>query len=155
MAVNRYGRALAELGEARNYLSFRVGEEHYAIELRKVRELLGGAQIVRNVQPNARTCGFVNLRSKQVPVIDLRSRFGVQRAPTSAVSIVVQVDDGADTSIALVIDELLEVRAIAASTIAPEYPPIVSSIFVRGAVPGVKRPIYMLALERVLDLPWR
>lgn len=142
--------------EARNYLSFRVGDEHYAIELLKVRELVGGHEIARDVS-DALMCGLLKLRSKQVPVMDLRARFGLSARLTSAppVSVVVQTDDPGDSTVALLIDELLEVKAIAARSIKPEYPPGISSSFVRGAASGIKRPIYLLALERVLDLPRR
>lgn len=142
--------------ETHNYLSFRVGEEHYAIELLRVRELVGGQEIAQGVS-DARMCGVLSLRSKQVPAMDLRTRFGVSRktSTTPPVSIVVQTDDPADSTVALLIDELLEVKAIAARAIKPEYPPGISSSFVRGAASGLKRPIYLLALERVLDLPRR
>jgi purine-binding chemotaxis protein CheW len=152
-ASSRRARDPHEHDETRNYLSFRVGEEHYAIELLRVRELVGGQEIAQGVS-DARMCGVLSLRSKQVPAMDLRTRFGVSRKAglASPVSIVVRTDDPVDSTVALLIDELLEVKAIAARSIKPEYPPGISASFVRGATSGLKRPIYLLALERVLDL---
>lgn len=64
--------------EGGKFLTFFLGEEEYAIEILKVQEIIGLMTItpVPKMPPYIR--GVLNLRGKIVPVMNLRTRFGLK-----------------------------------------------------------------------------
>lgn len=60
-----------------SYITFKLGDELFAIDVAHVREVLDLSEITR--VPTAPPCmrGVVNVRGSAVPVVDLRDRFGL------------------------------------------------------------------------------
>lgn len=59
------------------YLTFELGNEHYAIGVMKVREVLELDEVTRIPKMPAYMRGVINLRGSVVPVLDLRMKFGM------------------------------------------------------------------------------
>jgi len=74
-----------------HYLTFLIGEEHYAIPVTDIREVL----LVPKVTPIPRMPDFmrgvINIRGSGVPILDLRRKFGMG-----------QTEEGKDTSIIII-----------------------------------------------------
>ena len=60
---------------AREYLTFRLGEEEYGIDILKVQEIRGYEQPTRIANAPEFIKGVVNLRGTIVPIVDMRLRF--------------------------------------------------------------------------------
>ena len=60
------------------YLTFRLDNEEYGVEILKVREIIGLMDITKVPQTPDFVEGVINLRGKVIPVIDLRSKFGLE-----------------------------------------------------------------------------
>jgi purine-binding chemotaxis protein CheW len=62
------------------YLTFSVAHEEYAVEVHRVREIIGPSAMepAANAAPYIR--GVIQLRGRTVPVLDLRRRFGLEEA---------------------------------------------------------------------------
>lgn len=60
-----------------SYITFKLGDEVFAIEIAYVREVLDLSEVTR--VPMAPPCmrGVVNVRGSAVPVVDLRRKFGL------------------------------------------------------------------------------
>src|ERR1700734_3063720 len=72
------------------YLTFRLAREEFAIQVLRVREIMGLQDITAVPQTPHYMKGVINLRGKIVPVIDLRSKFGFPEvAGTPATGIIV------------------------------------------------------------------
>lgn len=59
------------------YLTFRLANEEYGLEILKVREIIGVMDITRLPRTPDFVKGVINLRGRVIPVIDLRLRFGM------------------------------------------------------------------------------
>ena len=59
------------------YLAFYLGNEEFAIQVLRVREIVGVLEINAVPQTPDYVKGVVNLRGKVVPVVDLRLKFGL------------------------------------------------------------------------------
>src|SRR5512134_1263104 len=59
------------------YLTFRLGEEVFALDITQVREVLDYTQITRVPRMPEFMRGVINLRGSVVPVVDLRLKFGM------------------------------------------------------------------------------
>ncbi len=72
------------------YLTFTLGDEHYAIEVSKVKEVLELQPITRVPKTPAFMRGVINVRGGVVPVLDFRLKFDMpQTEPTVDTCIIV------------------------------------------------------------------
>ena len=142
---------------AGKFMTFKLGEEEYGIEILKVREIIGLMDITRVPRVSHCIRGVINLRGKVVPVVDLRVKFGM--TPTAAteqtVIIVVQCAvGGRELTMGILVDQVLEVLPLEQSQIEP--PPSfgtaeVESSFILGVGKAEKRVIFLLDIGKVLS----
>lgn len=100
------------------YLAFIIDNEDYAIEITDIIEIIGIQKItfVPNIKPYIK--GIINLRGNIIPVVDVRKRFeiGTVEYDEKTCIIVVNIKN---TSIGLIVDEVLEVIDIPEENISP------------------------------------
>ena len=131
-----------ESARAGKYLTFQLGNEHYAIQVLRVREIVKVQHItaVPDTPPEVR--GVINLRGKVIPVIDLRLKFGMPESEYGhrTCIIVVELNRSHSGPMGIIVDEVSEVLNLAHSDIqdTPDF----------GS--GVETP-YLLGLARVQD----
>lgn len=106
------------------YLSFCLGAEEYALEILTVREIIGLIDITPLPQTPDYVKGVINLRGKIIPVIELRTKFGLQSVKYTEQTcvIVVEVDDAASGEgyeIGIIVDSVREVLDIVRDMIDP------------------------------------
>ncbi|MCH7872466.1 MAG: purine-binding chemotaxis protein CheW [Planctomycetes bacterium] len=99
------------------FLTFRLGSEEFGVEVLKVRELIGIMDITKVPQTHAFVEGVINLRGKVIPVIDLRTKFGLERAAYNDQTCVIVVDVG--SLMGIIVDTVCEVHDIPADNIEP------------------------------------
>ena len=63
---------------AGKYLTFALGKEEYGIGILKVKEIIGMMEITAVPQTPAFVKGVINLRGSVIPVLELRSKFGME-----------------------------------------------------------------------------
>lgn len=127
------------------YLTFRLAREEFAIQVLRVREIMGMQDITAVPQTPHFMKGVINLRGKIVPVVDLRLKFGfpeVEASPATCI-IVVQLRSGKDTLLmGLLVDAVSEVLNFASADIedTPDFgrgvsiPYLLGIAKVKGAV---------------------
>ena len=80
----------SKITETARYLTFKLGEELFAINVFKAREVLDLSHITRVPTAPGYLRGVVNVRGNAIPVVDLRSKFGLaQTADTLSTRIIV------------------------------------------------------------------
>jgi purine-binding chemotaxis protein CheW len=90
--VNQHRPALAANASAeasRQVLTFCVGSETYAVDIRLVQEIRGWAPVTRLPQAPPYMLGMLNLRGSIVPVIDMRIRLGLEQVKFTPVTVIV------------------------------------------------------------------
>lgn len=107
---------------AGKYLTFALAGEHYGVEILKVIEIIGVMNITRVPRCPAYMNGVINLRGKIIPVIDLRSKFGMERGTyderTCTIIVTVHLN-GQHIAIGMIVDTVLEVVEFDASKVEP------------------------------------
>jgi len=123
---------------AEQFLTFRVGEELFAIPVLAVREIRGWERVAQIPHARAHILGVINLRGTVVPVLDVRTRFGMppREATATTVVIVVCIDSaaGVATTVGCVVDAVSDVITIGAAEVraAPDACGTVERHFIRG-----------------------
>ena len=91
------GQPPAEIQERRQYLTFLLGREVFAIGILVIKEIIEFGDLTPVPMMPAFVRGVINLRGSVVPVIDLAARFGrqpVQRTRRTCIVIVEVEDEG-------------------------------------------------------------
>jgi purine-binding chemotaxis protein CheW len=108
--------------ESEEYLSFMLGEEVFALDISKVREVLDYRPVTSIPQTPDFILGVINLRGNAVPVVDMRQRFGMgatERSVNTCI-IIVEVDvSGEPTVLGAMADAVKEVFELSADEVEP------------------------------------
>jgi len=107
---------------AGKYLTFALAGENYGVEILKVIEIIGVMNITRVPRCPPYMNGVINLRGKIIPVIDLRSKFGMERGTYDEKTCTIIVTahlNGQQMAIGMIVDTVLEVVEFDASMVEP------------------------------------
>ncbi len=102
---------------AGEYLSFRLGAEEYGIDILRVQEIRSFEEPTRIAGAPGSVCGVVNLRGTIVPIVDLRTCFGID-AKNDAATVTVVVNTQRRT-VGVVVDSVSDVVALGHDQIRP------------------------------------
>lgn len=133
------------------FVSFRLGQEEYGVEIRKVREIILLGDITRVPQAPPYVKGLINLRNTVIPIVDLRRRFGMEsQAPTHDTRIIVVNIRG--KTVGLIVDGVSEVFRFPRDQIAPPPPTVIGADrpFLTGIVQLDRRLVILLDIDQVL-----
>ncbi len=142
---------------AAQYLTFLLGEEVFALDIRSVREIIQYAPMTTVPLMPEFVRGVINLRGAVVPVIDLHARFGRRPAGIGKKTCVVIFDslrDGERTELGLMVDAVSEVVDIAADAIEPppNFGTSVRRDFIRAIAKRGERFVIVLEPDRAFDV---
>lgn len=99
------------------YLSLRIGAEHYGIAILKVQEIRNYETPTRLPDAPPHMLGVLDLRGVIVPVFDGRSKLGAMASfEPSTVTIILQIQG---RQLGLVVDAVLDVRELQTQDIKP------------------------------------
>ncbi|QEM67990.1 chemotaxis protein CheW [Geobacter sp. FeAm09] len=82
----------ADITETVQYLTFKLDEEIFALDVAKVREILEYTGITKVPQTPDFMRGVINLRGSVVPVIDLRLKFGMSATERTVNTCIIVVE---------------------------------------------------------------
>jgi purine-binding chemotaxis protein CheW len=138
--------------DVNQYLTFRVAEEEYGIEILKVQEIRGYSGITPIPNTPSHIRGVMNLRGSVVPVVDLRTKFvvAVQDYNKFTVIIVVTVRD---KIVGLVVDAVSDVLDIPAAQVrhTPDLGARADVRFIAGMATIGEKLVVLLNIEDLLD----
>lgn len=100
------------------FLTFHIAKEDYGIEIRHVTEIIGIQRITQIPSMPVFIKGVINLRGKVIPVMDIRSRFGLEEREYDDRTCIIVVNIN-NTSVGLVVDTVNEVADIPENDIEP------------------------------------
>jgi purine-binding chemotaxis protein CheW len=138
------------------YLTFRLGEEVFALEISQVREVLDFTQITRVPRMPEFMRGVINLRGSVVPVVDLRLKFGMsatERTVNTCIIIVEVSIDGERSLLGALADSVQEVIELEAGQIepAPRLGASIRADFIRGMGKRDDHFVIILDVDRVFS----
>lgn len=156
--------ASASAGAARNgatastkpgeYLTFRLGQEEYGIDILRVQEIRSYEQPTRMAHSPEFIKGVIDLRGRIVPIVDLRIKLQCAEASYTPFTVVIILDLGA-TVIGAVVDAVADVVSLQPEVIkkAPQFEKqgAVDATFVTGIATLPDRMLIILDIESLLQ----
>ncbi|HEY1500053.1 MAG TPA: chemotaxis protein CheW [Acidobacteriaceae bacterium] len=148
--------SVQEITETRQYLTFRLGNEVFATDVAKVREVLDMTPITAIPRTPEFMAGVINLRGTVVPVVDLRLCFAMSKTENTRNTciVVVEVMLGDEvTVIGALTDSVEEVIDLDPDQIepAPRIGTQVRTEFIRGMGKRDTQFIMILDMDRVFS----
>ena len=83
---------VTDIAETVQYLTFKLEEEVFALDVAKVREILEITSITKIPQTPEFMRGVINLRGSVVPVIDMRLKFGMSATEQTVNTCIIVVE---------------------------------------------------------------
>lgn len=136
--------------ESKQYVTFKLNDEEYAIDALKVQEIVELGSVTRVPKLPEFFKGVINLRGTIIPVIDLKARFGMKQDISVKHPCVVVVEFSGGV-MGLIVDSVSDVMAIGEKGISdpPEFGSGVKTDFLRGMGRVDERLVLILDMERV------
>jgi purine-binding chemotaxis protein CheW len=129
--------SVTNITETTQYLTFRLGEEIFALDIAKVREVLDYTNITKVPRTPEFMRGVINLRGNVVPVVDMRLKFGMTKTEQTVNTCIISVEisvDGDTTVLGVLSDSVQEVLDLGPDQIepAPRIGTRLKTEFIRG-----------------------
>lgn len=142
--------------DAIQILTFTLGEEVFAVDISKVREVLEYTDVTRVPRTPTFMLGVINLRGSVVPVVDMRRKFGMQPSEKTVNTcvIIVEINQGGEVAVmGALADSVKEVITLEHNQIEP--PPKIGtnlrSEFLRGMGKQEDHFIMLLDIDKIFS----
>ena len=136
---------------AREYLTFRLDQEEYGIDILKVQEIRGYEQPTRIANAPEFIKGVVNLRGTIVPIVDMRLRFNCSEVEYNAFTVVI-ILNLRNRVVGIVVDSVSDVMELPADAVRPA--PDIESAIDSGCILGLgsvgERMLILLDIEKLM-----
>ena len=149
--------ASGEVLTTTQYLTFRLGDEVFALDIAKVREVLDFTTVTKVPRTPAFLRGVINLRGSVVPVADLRLKFGMTMTEKSVNTCVIIAEiqvDGETTLLGALADSVQEVIELGAGSLqpAPRIGTRLNTEFIKGMGKQNEQFIIVLDIDKVFSI---
>jgi purine-binding chemotaxis protein CheW len=142
--------------ETIQFLTFRLDDEIFALDIAKVREVLDFTTVTKVPRTPDFMRGVINLRGSVVPVVDLRLKFGMKATEKTVNTCIIITEVTVDQEtvvLGALADSVQEVLDLDAASIAP--PPKIGTKlkteFIKGMGRKNDRFIIILDIDRVFS----
>ena len=136
---------------AREYLTFRLDQEEYGIDILKVQEIRGYEPPTRIANAPAFIKGVVNLRGTIVPIVDMRLKFHCAQAQYDSFTVVI-ILSLLERVVGIVVDSVSDVLELAPDSIrpAPQIDSAIDSSCILGLGAVGERMLILLDIEKLM-----
>ncbi len=137
---------------ADEFLTFRLGNEEYGIEILKVQEIRGYDAITQIANAPEFIKGVVNLRGIIVPIIDMRIKFRLGNVDYNQFTVVI-ILNVAGRIMGIVVDGVSDVIALSAEQIrpAPGLGSVIDTEHIIGLGTVDERMLILIDIEKLMS----
>lgn len=141
-------------GGAREYLTFRLDQEEYGIDILKVQEIRGYEPPTRVANAPSFIKGVVNLRGTIVPIVDMRLKFNCAKSEYNSFTVVIVLNLG-NRIVGIVVDSVSDVMELPPESLkaAPDIESVIDSSAVLGLGSVGERMLILLDIEKLMSAP--
>lgn len=137
---------------AREYLTFRLDQEEYGIDILKVQEIRGYESPTRIAHAPEFIKGVVNLRGTIVPIVDMRLKFNCSKADYNSFTVVI-ILNLRNRVVGIVVDSVSDVMELSPDNMrsAPDIESAIDSSYILGLGSVGERMLILLDIEKLMS----
>jgi purine-binding chemotaxis protein CheW len=148
--------AVTGIIETTQYLTFKLDDEVFALDIGKVREVLDFTSITKVPRTPEFMRGVINLRGSVVPVVDLRLKFGMSKTENTVNTCIIIVEvtmDNETIILGALADSVQEVLDLEPGNIepAPKIGTRLNTEFITGMGKRENRFIIILDIDKIFS----
>lgn len=142
-----------ETGKTVQFVSFKVDDSEYGIDIMAVREIQGWVEVTTLPNTPEYVRGVLNLRGIIVPIFDLRGRFGHGLTDATDLHVMIIVAVG-DRIMGLLVDAVSDILTVNTEEIlpVPEIEARSDQRFLTGLITVNERMVALLEIEKLFDI---
>lgn len=145
-----------DINNREQYLTFMLNNEEYGVDILKVQGIQGFGKVTPLPQTPEFILGVINLRGAIVPIINLRSCFGMEDIPNGPTTVVIVVkvnSEDKERTVGLVVDAVSEVHDIPRDDLkpAPDFGTEVNSKFISSLATVNERMLILLDIDQLIN----
>ncbi|MBF0558964.1 MAG: chemotaxis protein CheW [Nitrospirae bacterium] len=148
--------SVAGIMETTQYLTFKLEDEVFALDISKVREVLDFATVTKVPRTPEFMRGVINLRGSVVPVVDMRLKFGMSKTEKTVNTCIIIVEisiEGESAILGALADSVQEVIDLEPAQIEP--PPRIGTKlkteFIRGMGKRNDQFVILLDIDKIFS----
>lgn len=154
MATNQKTAHQSKLAaaSAQKYLSFEISGESYAIEILDVKEIIAMMKFTKVPKMPDFVKGVINLRGLVIPIIDIRSKFGLEEIEYSdRTTIIIGIVDG--SLIGFIVDKTADVLNINQEEMVepPKFGTAIDTTFLKSMAKTSNGVVMIANLEKIFS----
>lgn len=136
----------------REYLTFRLDQEEYGIDILKVQEIRGYESPTRVADAPSFIKGVVNLRGTIVPIVDMRLKFNCTKVEYNSFTVVI-ILNLRNRIVGIVVDSVSDVMELPPDSLkaAPDIDSVIDSSAVLGLGSLGERMLILLDIEKLMS----
>ena len=136
----------------RAYLTFRLDQEEYGIDILKVQEIRGYESPTRVADAPSFIKGVVNLRGTIVPIVDMRLKFNCTKVEYNSFTVVI-ILNLRNRIVGIVVDSVSDVMELPPDSLkaAPDIDSVIDSSAVLGLGSLGDRMLILLDIEKLMS----
>lgn len=141
-----------DLTAAREYLTFRLDQEEYGIDILKVQEIRGYDTVTKIPEAPEFIKGVINLRGTIVPVVDMRLKFRLSKVEYNEFTVMIVLNI-ARRVVGMVVDGVSDVLQLTPEQIrpAPEFGNLVNTRFITGIGALDEQMLILIDIEKLMS----
>ena len=141
----------AGAAQSNEFLTFRLGEEEYGIDILKVQEIRGYEAPTEIANAPRFIKGVVNLRGTIVPIVDMRIKFNLGDASYDQFTVVI-ILNVAGRVVGMVVDSVSDVIRLSSEQVrpAPEFSSSFDTRYITGLGTLDARMLILVDIERLM-----
>jgi len=148
--------SVSTITETTQYLTFKLDEEIFALDVSKVREILEYSSVTKVPQTPDFMRGVINLRGSVVPVIDMRLKFGMSATEQSVNTCIIVTEvamEGETILLGALADSVQEVDEMEPAQIeaAPHIGTKLNTDFIKGMGKQDGHFVMILDIDKVFN----
>jgi purine-binding chemotaxis protein CheW len=151
-AAAKAGHAAAAAGAmAREFLTFRLGEEEYGIDILKVQEIRGYEAVTAIANTPSFIKGVINLRGTIIPIVDMRIKFNLGNVDYNIFTVVI-ILNVAGRIVGMVVDSVSDVISLSPEQMrpAPSFAAGLDTQYIMGLGTVDSRMLILADIEKLM-----
>ncbi len=143
---------LDNLSAENQYVTFRIGEEEYGIDIMLVQEIIRYSKPTRVFNANPVIKGVINFRGKVIPILDMRRKFNLPEQEYDEYTVVIVIEVNGKT-MGMIVDRVSDIISFNEENIQlvdQEFADDIKTEHLKGMAKTGERIILLLDPQRVL-----
>ncbi|PQO38011.1 chemotaxis protein CheW [Blastopirellula marina] len=134
------------------FLTFTLKDEEYGIDILRVQEIKGFSKIHAVPHSPSYIKGLMNLRGTVVPIVDLRTRFGMEAVEYNQFTVIIVVSLGTKL-VGLIVDAVSDVLDVPHGQVeeAPDLGSAIDNEYFSGMTKVGEKLVFLLDIDTLVD----